>query len=384
MRLLIDENIPCAADAFGSLGAVRTMPGRDITSAAVRDADVLLVRSVTPVGPALLDGSGVQFVGSATIGTDHVDQAYLRRRGIAFAHAPGSNARSVVEYVLAALLHLTTKSETPLRGRTAGIVGCGNIGQRLADRLPALGVRVLRNDPPRAAAEGPAGFVGLEEVLRAADMVTTHVPLTTAGPHPTHHLFDAATLAALQPGAWLINSARGAVVDNAALDAALPHGPPARAVLDVWEEEPTPHVPLLAQVDLATPHIAGYAYDGKVRGTQMLHDALCAHLGRSPVWSKEAVLAIDAAAFTLTPPDPSLPEAAYLHALVRQMYAITTDDAALRQLTALPASAQGSHFSNLRKTYRRRRSFMRYTIAASAVPPAYRTAVAEGLGVRVV
>jgi len=155
-------------------------------------------------------------------------------------------------------------------------------------------------------------------------------------------------------------------------------------VLDVWEEEPTPHVPLLAQVDLATPHIAGYAYDGKVRGTQMLHDALCAHLGRSPVWSKEAVLAIDAAAFTLTPPDPSLPEAAYLHALVRQMYAITTDDAALRQLTALPASAQGSHFSNLRKTYRRRRSFMRYTIAASAVPPAYRTAVAEGLGVRVV
>jgi len=360
------------------------MPGRDITSAAVRDADVLLVRSVTPVGPALLDGSGVQFVGSATIGTDHVDQAYLRRRGIAFAHAPGSNARSVVEYVLAALLHLTTKSETPLRGRTAGIVGCGNIGQRLADRLPALGVRVLRNDPPRAAAEGPAGFVGLEEVLRAADMVTTHVPLTTAGPHPTHHLFDAATLAALQPGAWLINSARGAVVDNAALDAALPHGPPARAVLDVWEEEPTPHVPLLAQVDLATPHIAGYAYDSKVRGTQMLHDALCAHLGRSPVWSKEAVLAIDAAAFTLTPPDPSLPEAAYLHALVRQMYAITTDDAALRQLTALPASAQGSHFSNLRKTYRRRRSFMRYTIAASAVPPAYRTAVAEGLGVRVV
>ena len=384
MHLLIDENIPCAADAFGPLGTVRTMPGRDITSAAVREADVLLVRSVTPVGPALLAGSRVQFVGSATIGTDHIDQAYLRQRGIAFAHAPGSNARSVVEYVLAAVVYLTTISEMPLRGRTVGIVGCGNIGQRLADRLPALGVRVLRNDPPRAAAEGVGDFVGLEEVLRTADIVTLHVPLTTTGAHPTHHLFNTDTLAALQPGAWLINSARGAVVDNAALEAALPGGPPARAVLDVWEGEPTPRLPLLAQAALATPHIAGYSYDGKVRGTQMLHDALCAHLGRSSVWSKEAVLAVDPEAFALTPPDPSLPQAAYLHALVRQMYDITADDAALREVTSLPPDERGPHFVNLRKMYRRRRSFGRYTIAAAAVLHAYRTAVADGLGVQLV
>lgn len=384
MRLLIDENIPCAADAFGPLGTVRTIPGREITSAAVRDADVLLVRSVTPVGPTLLDGSRVQFVGSATIGTDHVDQAYLQRRGIAFAHAPGTNARSVVEYVLAALLHLSIGSEIPLRGRTVGIVGCGNIGQRLADRLPALGVRVLRNDPPRAAAEGPAGFVGLEEVVNTADIVTTHVPLRTAGPYPTHHLINGDTLAALQPNAWLINTARGAVVDNVALDVALATGAPARAVLDVWEEEPTPRLSLLAQVDLATPHIAGYSFDGKVRGTQMLHDALCAHLDRTPVWSSEEALAVDPDAFALTPPDPALPEPSYLHALVRQMYDITTDDAALRQLAALPPGEQGRHFSHLRKTYRQRRSFMQYTIATAAVPAAYRTGVGEGLGVRLV
>jgi len=384
IQLLIDENIPCAHAAFGSFGTVRTVAGRDVSSADLRETDVLLVRSVTHVGPKLLKGSRVQFVGSATIGTDHIDQDYLRENGIAFAHAPGSNAVSVVEYVLAALLHLTTNSVRELRGRTVGIVGSGNIGQRLAARLPAFGVRVLRNDPPRANAEGAAGFVSLSEVLATADVVSLHVPLTSSGAHPTHHLMGAPEFARLHSHAWLLNSSRGAVVDNEALAAALARGDLAQAVLDVWEGEPIPLLPLVQRVALATPHIAGYSYDGKVRGTQMLHDALSAHLGVAPAWSMEKELATSTDAFELTPPGASLSEAAYLHALVQQMYDITADDTAFRHIVEVPADEQGAYFTRLRKTYPHRRSFARYTLSSEAIPPAYRTVVTEGLGVKVV
>ncbi len=385
LRILADENIPMAREAFGGLGVVRLAPGRALTPEAVREADVLLVRSVTRVDAALVEGSALRFVGSATIGTDHVDGAALRARGIAFAHAPGSNAESVVEYVLAALLRLAAARGASLRGKTAGIVGCGAIGGRLAAQLPAFGLRVLKNDPPLAERAGPQDFVTLEALLAAADVVTLHVPLTREGRHATHHFLDGAALRRMQPGAWLLNTARGAVVSNAALLAALAEGRPGAAVLDVWEGEPSPDPALLRRVDLATPHVAGYSYDGKVQGTVMLYRALAAHLGLPPAWDAEAAFAPGPDdRLALDPPDPSLSETAWLDALVRQMYDLAADDARLRRLLTLPSGERAAFFNDLRKHYPRRRAFARHTLPRRAVPPACRAAVEYGLRVRLV
>ncbi|MEP0548773.1 MAG: 4-phosphoerythronate dehydrogenase [Rhodothermales bacterium] len=381
-RIIADANIPHAEEVFGRIGRVTLLPGQQIDSRAVTEADALLVRSVTRVDETLLHGSPVRFVGSATIGTDHVDHAYLKERGIAFAHAPGSNAQSVVEYVCAALLAVYTESDSALRDRTVGVVGCGHIGGRLAARLPALGVRVLRCDPPLAEAAEAAGrahdFVPMRTVLAEADVVTLHTPLTRLGPHSTHHLIGLDELAAMRSGAFLFNASRGAVVDNAALRDALEADAIGGAVLDVWENEPTPDDALLRSTEIATPHIAGYSFDGKVRGTAMLYDALTDWLGAPPTWDADVVLAADGPV-ALRPPDPGLGETAWLDAVARQAYDLRADDARMRAFLDQPAEERGAYFHRLRKTYPKRRAWEHHTIAASDVPAAYRTAVAEGL-----
>lgn len=347
----------------------------------VADADVLLVRSVTDIGAPLLQDSSVRFVGSATIGTDHVDQSYLAEQGIAFAHAPASNADSVADYVVAALLLLARRRGEPLAEKTVGIVGCGNIGGRLADRLPAFGCTVLRNDPPRAEAEGrDHDFMGLDAVLQQADVITCHVPLVTEGPHPTPHLIDGEALAHLSSDAWLLNTSRGSVVDNEALLNALRSGEVGAAVLDVWENEPTPDPALVEAVDVATPHIAGYAYDGKVRGTTMLYDALCEHLGVEPEWSSETVLQpASPDALRCQAPDPHLPRTDWLDQLARQAYDLLADDGRMRGLLDCPPDEQGDRFRELRATYPRRREMQKQTVPAAGVPSDYRSVVGEGL-----
>ena len=384
LQILADENIPHADDAFGTLGTVRTMPGRALSASNVRGVDVLLVRSVTPIGPDLLEESGVRFVGSATIGTDHVDQDFLDAENIAFAHAPASNADSVADYVVATLLLLAVRTQTPLQGQTVGIVGCGNIGGRLTRRLPALGLEVLANDPPRAEeaeARGEAhDFVSLEHVLQGADIVTLHVPLTREGPHATHHLVDADALAALREGAWLVNTSRGAVVDPAALRDALDAGRLGALALDVWADEPTPDPVLVRQADVATPHIAGYAYDGKVRGTAMLYNALCEHLGVTPTWDPQSVLApMSPDALRCTPPDPRLPLPDRAHHLARQACDVAADDARFRPYLDLSAEERGAFFSELRKTYPTRREMQQHTVPAFGVSSGHRTLVRDGL-----
>lgn len=385
LKILADENIPFVEKAFSTYGRVETCPGREITAERVREADVLLVRSVTPVDEALLVGSPVQFVGSATIGIDHVDVRYLQKEGITFAHAPGSNAESVVEYVMAALLRLAVRKGRRLEELTAGVVGCGNVGGRLAARLEALGLGVLRNDPPLAESAGAEGFVPLKKLLEEADVISLHVPLTTTGPYPTYHLVDEAVLEQLRPEAWLINTSRGSVVDNRALRRHLERGRLAAVVLDVWEGEPCPDPALIRRTDLATPHIAGYSFDGKVQGTVMLYEALTRHLGTAPAWDAEKVLApSDEDTLSLTLPDKTLAMEAWFDLLVEQMYPIEADDKLLRALLEQPADEQGAYFSGLRKNYRRRRTFRRFVVEAVSVPEAYRTAVAQGLGVRLV
>jgi erythronate-4-phosphate dehydrogenase len=377
MRIVADENILHAAEAFGPFGTVRLIPGRSMTRTDLRDADALLVRSVTRVDRNLLDGTPVRFVGSATIGTDHINLSYLRECGIAFAHAPGSNADSVVEYVLAALLQAAVRTGRELEGLTAGIVGCGNIGGRLAPRMQALGLEVLLNDPPRAETEPSADFLPLEDVLTRSDIVSLHVPLSTDGPHPTAGFIGNREFGLMKPEAWFVNTARGGVVDSAALlHARMDRG--LVCMLDVWTEEPDIPEALAQASMLMTPHIAGYSYDGKLNGTLMLHEALGFHAARHVAWAPPAA---GPAAPRLHPIGADAGKEAFLDGLVAQMYAISADDVALRLAVGLPPKHRQRAFHRLRRMYPRRHGFHHYTVDGDAVPEPFRRAVLEGLGV---
>ena len=358
MQLLIDENIPGAASAFGCFGTVRVQPGRAIRREALADVAALLVRSVTRVDRALLAGTPVRFVASATAGIDHVDTRALAELGIAFAHAPGSNADSVVDYVLA-VLALAFPPPAGLDGRCVGIVGCGQVGGRLLGRLRALGVPCRVHDPLLGAA-APPEQAPLAEVL-AADVVTLHVPLTSAGEHATRHMIDARELAALREDALLINAARGAVVHNAALRDALLARPHLRAVLDVWENEPLPERALLARVLLGTAHIAGYAWDGKLRGARQVFDALAAFSGSGDgALAGRAVLDAAPAGELLTADCGSWQQA------VLACYDPRRDDAGLRAAAlAVDAAARGAAFDRLRRDYPQRREFSAWRIGAA-------------------
>jgi erythronate-4-phosphate dehydrogenase len=354
MKIIADENIPAVAEAFGTLGEVTLLPGRGLRAGDVRAADVLLVRSVTRVDRELLEGSRVRFIGSATIGFDHIDRDYLKSRAIGFATAPGSNATSAAEYVVSALLTLGERVGFTLAGRTVGIVGCGNVGSRVRDRLAALGCQCLINDPPLRERTGHGVFVGLDTVLQA-DIISLHVPLEKAGQYPTWHLFDAALLRQLKPGAVLINTSRGAVVDNAALEALLTTRPDLSVVLDVWEGEPSISMALLEKVALGTAHIAGYSLDGKLRGTEMIYRAACDHFGYTPRWNAADVLpaaeSLDLRGGTGADAIERLREAVF------RVYDVRADDARLRGLLMLTPEERPAAFDRLRKDYPQRREF---------------------------
>ena len=350
LNIVADENIPALQAFFGPLGSIRTLAGRSMTSADLQDADVLLVRSITAVDETLLEGTGVGFVGTATIGTDHIDLAYLERRGIPFSSAPGCNADAVVEYVLTVLYGLAAEQGFRLLDRTVGIVGVGNVGARLAQRLKMLGVRLLLNDPPRAQ-RGEAGFVELDVLLDQADIICLHTPLVTSGPHPTQHLLGLDQLARLRPNALLLNAGRGAAIDGAALLAVTERRPDLTLVLDVWEGEPGIDPALVPRVRIATPHIAGYTLDGKIRGTYMLYQALCRHLDLPDANPLQDYL-----------PQPSvcgltLGTAAGPLELMRLLYDPWRDDRALRATLCLPDAERGLAFDRLRKEYPVRREF---------------------------
>ena len=355
MLIVADENIPYVREAFGRLGDVLLTTGRTMTAESVHEADMLLVRSVTKVDRSLLEGSRVRFVGTATIGTDHVDLGYLRQAGIAFAAAPGSNANSVAEYVIAALLVVAGRKGWTLSDRSIGIVGVGNVGSRVEPKARALGMRVLLNDPPLQRATNDPKYRPIEELFDC-DCITLHVPLERAGPDPTYHLSDAEFLAGMQRDTVLVNTSRGAVADNAALLSALETGRPAEAVLDVWEGEPSINAALLDRAALGTPHIAGYSLDGKVNGTEMLYRAACEWVGREPDWI--AARNMPAPEFPEIPLEVgNRPVEDVLREAVLTVYPIERDDAALRATLDLPPEARAARFDHLRKTYPVRREF---------------------------
>jgi erythronate-4-phosphate dehydrogenase len=291
VRILADQNIPCVADAFGDLGEVVLMPGRDITAEHLRDCQCLITRTVTRVDQALLEDSEVEFVGTATIGTDHLDLDYLHKANIGYSNAAGCNAEGAAEYVVSGLFAMAQQRGFDPFELKAGIVGCGNVGSRLLAKLNALGIECLVCDPPlQRARNSKLAFVSLERILAECNFVSLHVPLTREGEDSTFHLLDEKRLNTLVEGCVLVNAARGEVVDNAALLQLLRTRDDLCVYLDTWENEPLLNRDLLPRVDLATPHIAGYSVEGRLRGTQMVLDAACAHFGVKSSWQMEQQL----------------------------------------------------------------------------------------------
>jgi erythronate-4-phosphate dehydrogenase len=354
MLIAADENIPFVKEVFASLGEVRTFPGRAITGAVLRDAELLLVRSVTRVDRDLLEGTRIRFVGTATIGFDHVDRSYLDKRGVVFSSAPGSNARSVAEYVAAALLQLEARGRLRLSDSTLGIVGVGNVGSRVDTVANALGMRVLWNDPPRARTEVPERFVSLIEICERANVISFHVPLEAHGPDRTRHMLDAAFMERLRPGAIVINTSRGAVHDTQSLKHARRDGRIGALVLDVFEGEPRIDQELVSLAEIATPHIAGYSFDGKVAGTKMIYEAACRFLKIGATWPKEI------------PPFEELRvkiEEPAVRNAVSAAYDIEADDEKLRgEMSADDENARATGFDRMRREYPRRREFENWRV----------------------
>lgn len=355
MNIVADENIPELDRYFSGVANVTKMNGRALGAGDLRDADALLVRSVTRVDKDLLQGSRVKFVGTATIGTDHIDLDYLKQQGIGFANAPGANANSVVEYVIAALCHLGAQIG-PIAGQRIAVIGCGNVGGALYRTLERLGADVVTYDPLLISTSHAYKRVTYREAL-SRNVVCFHTPLTHQGAFPTYHMLNAKSLEWLTPGTVVINAGRGAVIDNQALLQRLSTRQDLSCVLDVWEGEPGINLELLGRCALATPHIAGYSYDGKVAGTRMITSAFRQHfsLQAEPSVFVEEPKSIRAfgentwSAFC---------------GLIRNAYNIMADDQRFRQQmsTASDSDERAQRFDVLRKTYPIRREWQHYQV----------------------
>lgn len=272
MKIIADENLAFTDYFFAEFAEIQHKAGRTLTHTDVQEADALLVRSVTKVNHALIDKTKIQFVGSATIGTDHLDIQALEQQHIAWSNAAGCNAQAVAEYVITALLHLDINLLEKNKTFTLAIVGLGNVGSRLAVMAQLLGWNVIGYDP-YVQLENIEN-VSFDNLLKRADAISIHVPLTTSGDFPTQHLFNDAAFAAMKLSTILINSARGPVIQQSALIANI-EKTQRQVVLDVFEFEPEISTQLLDLLALATPHIAGYSLEGKARGTQMIYEAFC-------------------------------------------------------------------------------------------------------------
>lgn len=346
IKIVADENMPNVKQLFGGFGNVTLRPGREISRSDLIGADVLLCRSITAVDEKLLTGTPVKFVGTATIGTDHLDIDWLSANEIGWANAAGCNADAVVQYVMSAISYwIKVNTETSrsfsfqrLKDITVGIVGAGNVGTRLASLLDQIGINYLLCDPPLQRTADERKFSSIQEIINC-DVITLHVPLNLEGEDKTHHLFDRSQLKALGASQLLVNASRGAVIDNQALLDYLQSPMAANVVLDVFENEPKINFSLVQKCLLATPHIAGHTLEGKTRGSYMIYESFCEHFDLP----KEKELA------QLLPLSNQL-EAGFnsLHSMFLSIYDIAEDHRKLTQSTQQNIDKQ---FDNLRKDY---------------------------------
>ena len=352
LKIVADAGIADVQHWFADLGEVCLVDGRSLTRDDLQTADALLVRSVTQVNKDLLQNTPVRFVGSATAGIEHIDQAYLQTQNIAFAHAPGSNAQAVVEYVLSALMLLNEPVD--LSQQCIAVIGCGQVGSRLLNCLSGLGLHCLAYDPPLQAAGQSVAvpFAGLQDVQNA-DILSLHIPLTDAGPYTTRHWIDAAFLQRLKPHTLLINTARSGVVDSVALLHQL-RQQKLRAALDVWNNEPLIDLQLVQQTCLATPHIAGYSVEAKQNASRQLLQAL-ADFFQLPMPTRSMAMPT-----RLPPQTISTTGLDAVRDMVFAAYDIGHIDAQLRQMQYQSPDNRSAWFDNLRKTQTARREFCAY------------------------
>ena len=357
MKIIVDENIAFGKEAFEQFGEVVLISGRDISNAHLKDSDALIVRSITNVNQELLNGTKIKFVGTATIGTDHIDVDYLEKSNIAFASAAGCNSHAVTEYVFSAITHLVNKHKIKLEDLSIGVIGYGNIGTKVCAVAEALGLRVLKNDPPVERKTGRKDFYKLEEAL-SCDIVTLHVPLNNGGADNTYHMLNDKNISLINERTILINSSRGPVIDNKVLKEKLLIKKDILTVLDVWEKEPDYDAELMNLVELATPHIAGYSFEGKVNGTVMVYKALCEFLNVLPTWKPELPVVSN----NQIDIDGNETTEKMLSNIFNKSYKISDDDKLLREGSLLPVKEKSNHFDSLRKNYRFRRELNNYTV----------------------
>lgn len=349
MKIVADRYIPALETAFAGLAEVVLYEPLAIDRHSLHDCDTLLVRTATRVDANLLDDTPVRFVGTATSGSEHIDQSYLASQGIGFASAVGCNARPVAEYVLSALCVLTEQRGCRLDELRVAVIGCGHVGSRLSAMLQALGVECLLNDPPLQEQGDDRSFCELDEALKA-DVITLHVPLTDTGPHPTQRLLSSDRLAALRSGTIIINSARGAVIDERALKTLLAERK-LQLVADVWRNEPAIDTELAALAIIATPHIAGYSLEAKLRSTWRMRKAVAEFFDLTMPTVEEP---LPAAVQTLPLDADNLDELARLAILTS--YDIRSDATALQRLAVI-GGHRSAYFSGLRHDYALRREF---------------------------
>ncbi|WP_239923739.1 4-phosphoerythronate dehydrogenase [Agaribacterium haliotis] len=351
LKILADENIPFAKELFSELGDVSLKAGRTMNADDLIGVDALLVRSVTKVNQNLIGATDLKFVGTCTIGTDHLDKTYLESRGIAYSAAPGCNALGVVQYVLCALAALD-RLRSPAK---VAIIGCGNVGSRVWQALKNLGMDCYCIDPhlSKDNVEDLAPF----EAIYDCDIICMHTPRIRDGAYPTENLLGSEQLKQLKAGALLINAGRGECIDNRALLSYLQQHSDLDVVLDVWADEPNMLPELFSLVKFGSPHIAGYSFEGKVNGTTMIFAKLAAELGKSEAWISQRIDALRKEKFGS---GPAL-QADDLQRLLVQTYDINRDHQALAQaLTELPQS-----FDLLRKHYPQRREFSHFSVRSA-------------------
>ncbi|KGY13806.1 erythronate-4-phosphate dehydrogenase [Vibrio tubiashii] len=355
MKILVDENMPYAEQLFSQLGEVVLKSGRTLTAEDLVDVDALMIRSVTQVNAELIaKANKLKFVGTATAGMDHVDQALLKEKGIFFTAAPGCNKVGVAEYAFSVMMVLSQQHGFSVFDKTVGIIGAGQVGSYLQQCLQGIGIKVLINDPPKQAQGDKRDFTPLDDLLNQADIITLHTPITRDGEYPTHHLIDQQVLDKLRCDQILINAARGPVVDNAALKTRLSKNDGFTAALDVFEFEPEVDMELLPLLAFATPHVAGYGLEGKARGTTMIFNSYCELLGNK--------LRAHASDLLPTAPVPQLVldrawDEATLHNITQLVYDVRKDDALFRREISKPGS-----FDLMRKNYWDRREYSAVTL----------------------
>jgi len=352
MKFVCASSLTLGREVFETIGDVVELPESDITSKALADADALIVRSKTPVNAELLEGTPVKFVGTATAGTDHVDEAFLQKAGIAFSSAAGCNAASVGQYITAAMVYLAEKYDFKLQDKTLGIVGHGHVGRQVQIKAEILGMKLLYSDPPLFDAHGDPRYIPLKELVPQCDILTLHVPLTEDGPNATRDFVTEEHLRAMPEGSFFINACRGEVVPSRAIETTLRDGHLQGAVLDVWNPEPEIPNTLLNLVDLGTAHVAGHSFEGKFNGTLICYQEACKHFDLDPSFvAAEHIPEVHAEPLEIAAGPSALSKA------ITASYDINHDDQLLRESIVKDRDQRIMNFRSLRTNYRMRREF---------------------------